>query len=134
MGGSNTVTLSLSSDGGCCDVVETITLGVVNECHKADSGFSSFMQAVGDGMFHQDIQIEIFTDSSCTYGGRAADLSNRAICDTAGSTTFHSFRLSESGGSGDPSSPPSGGSSGGGGGGGGGSSSPDTHGCVVGHC
>lgn len=134
---SNTVTLALSSDGGCCNVVETITLGHANECHTANAGFSSLVQAVGSNMFGRGIQIEIFTDTSCRYGGHVVDLSNRHVCDTGGSTTFHSFKLSQStpssgsssGGSsspppdgytgGQPSRPPP--------------SGPDYYGCVVAH-
>jgi hypothetical protein len=98
---TNNVALNLYSDSGCCTKFEDIKLGTLNSCHDADNlptGFKSFTQAVGSGMFGKGIHIVTYAGKGCTGTATVTKLTNTATCfknDASINTPFLSFKIAD---------------------------------------
>lgn len=93
---ANTVTVKLYSDDSCCNVLQTTSMGVLDECHNAAGSFYSLRQAVGQNMFGRNIHIASYTGTDCAGDASIEQLTNTAECwlDGLGSSAaLKSFKI-----------------------------------------
>ncbi|KAF3764419.1 hypothetical protein M406DRAFT_71038 [Cryphonectria parasitica EP155] len=93
---ANTVTVKLYSDDTCCNVLQTTSLGVLDECHTANGAFYSHKMAVGANMFGRDIHWAAYETTDCSGAFEYGSLTNNDTCwlDGLGSTAaLHSFKI-----------------------------------------
>jgi hypothetical protein len=74
----NTVTLELFSTSN--ELFETISIGNIGNCHNLDTAAHTFIQAVGQNLFHRNLHIITFSSSDCNGGSQAWDLTNNGKC------------------------------------------------------
>ena len=75
-------------------MIDSISLGNLNQCHNAANKFGSVTQHVGQGMFGCDIHIRTYTGTDCTGDSCQVDLTNSDSCDLeAGNEHWASFEL-----------------------------------------
>lgn len=96
----STVSLKLFSGSDCCTPVETLKLGQLDSCHNANADFGSFLEAVGQDMFGQNIHVVTFEGRDCTGRAQESKLTNSKQCfanSNSGSAPFKSFMISAKG-------------------------------------
>ncbi len=93
----NTVTLNLYSDEGCCNLVQTMSIGTIGACHRTNQPFTGWTQNVGQNLFGRDLHIGLFGTNDCLEEnvdfGIWFSLTNQPRCPAVSPFGFNSIVL-----------------------------------------